>query len=89
MHKQILAVAALTVAAAFAYQHHRARQLLRSAHAQALTERLTTQRATGAYEARVRRAVDQLMADGRAVDAATAVIDQALDRYTEGGDDNV
>lgn len=88
MHKQhLLAVATLTIAAAFAYQHHQARIRLRAVHADALTERLTTQYAAAAYEARVRGSVDRLMADTRAVDAATEVIDQAWDQLTEGGDD--
>lgn len=82
MHKKLfVAVAALTVVAAFAVQHRRRRALGRQLAASEL-ERLAVQRSTAAREAVVQAAVDQLCAELRVVADAAEVVDRAWARST-------
>ena len=87
------AVAALTVAAAFAIQHHQHRRKVRAMRAGQLAERIARTRAHTAYQAQLRAAADRLLADDMAVDEATAVIEGAWaqeqhDQQEGDGDDD-
>jgi Flp pilus assembly protein TadB len=92
--RTVWAVAALTVAAAFAVQHHRHRRRVRAMRAQQLAERLAASRAHADHlvqQQRMRAVADRLLADGLVVAEATDVIDRALghgeEREGSGEDD--
>lgn len=87
MCKTVWAVAALTVAAAFAVQHHRHRKRTRAMRAQQIAERLAAQRAHEAFARQVYAEQERAWAGELVVEEAARVVDDALaDEEIEGTD---